>query len=58
VFLSKAWSLLIDYRLMRYNEVLLQKSNPTALGQLGSSRVNWTDAITLGLGFMFGFGGK
>jgi outer membrane beta-barrel protein len=58
VFLSKQWSLLIDYRLMRYGETLLQKSNPAALGQLGSSRTNWTDAITLGLGFMFGIGGK
>src|SRR5579885_3286670 len=54
VFLSKAWSLLIDYRLMRYDEVLLQKSNPSNPNQLGTSRTNWTDAITLGLSFMFG----
>jgi outer membrane beta-barrel protein len=58
VFLSKTLSLLIDYRLMRYNEVLLQKSNPAAPNTLGESRTNWTDAITLGFSFMFGFGGK
>ena len=44
-------------RLMRYNEDLLQKSDPANLGRIASSRVNWTNAITLGLSFMFGFGG-
>jgi outer membrane beta-barrel protein len=58
VFLSKALTLLIDYRLMTYNEVLLRKSNPANPGALGITRRNWTNAITLGLSFMFGFSGE
>ncbi|MGK5084937.1 outer membrane beta-barrel domain-containing protein [Bdellovibrionota bacterium FG-1] len=54
-FLTRVISLRADYRLMRYNEAILQKAgspsspNGTPLGD----RTNWTNSITIGLDFLF-----
>ena len=53
VFLSKLISLRVDYRLMRYNETLINKANGS--NTLGDNRVNWTNAITVGVSLLFGF---
>lgn len=53
-FLSKMISVRIDYRLMHYNEQLLNKESSTYT--LGDTRANWTNAITLGVSFLIGFG--
>lgn len=54
VYLSKSTSLMIDYRLMRYNEDIIEKVKPKTLGQVQGNRTNWSNAITIGLSFLFG----
>ena len=57
IYLSKVAALRLDYRLMRYNEnILEQHSLVVGLGKVIASRVNFTDALTLGVSFFFGFG--
>ena len=62
VFLNKNMSIKLDYRLMEYTELLLDKISvgPNA-GKpiLGNPyRVNWTHSIVIGVDFLFGIGGK
>lgn len=52
VYLSKMISLRVDYRLMRYNETLVEKVITPKLGEVLGSRVNWTNSITLGVDFL------
>lgn len=53
-FLGKASFLAIDYRLMHYHESIPQKVIPTQIGQTVGTRENFSNVITLGIGFMFG----
>ncbi len=59
-FLTRVTTLRLDYRLMHYNETILQKvgsassPNGTPLG----SRSNWSNTITLGVNFFFNLFGK
>jgi outer membrane beta-barrel protein len=53
VFLTKNLSLRIDYRLMRFQERLVNKASGDY--SLGASRANWTNSVTLGVSFLFGF---
>lgn len=53
-FLSKTSFLNVDYRLVHYNETIVQKVIPTQLGQVIGTRANWSNVITLGVGFLFG----
>jgi len=55
-YLSKTTSLIFDYRLMHYNETLLNKIEPTEYGQAAGNRSNWTNVFSIGLGFLFGSG--
>lgn len=53
VFLTKVVSVRVDYRLMHYEETLLNKiAGPPY--SLGATRANWTNAITLGVSFLLG----
>ena len=52
IYLGKSFSLLIDYRLMHYKEELLERVVPTRLGQSLGKRDNWSNAITIGIGFL------
>lgn len=51
IHLNQHMALHLDYRIMRYNEVI--KSKGTNRGAIVGERVNTTDAITLGIDFMF-----
>jgi outer membrane beta-barrel protein len=53
-FLSKSTFINFDYRLMHYHETIIQKVIPTQLGQPVGTRENWSNVLTLGVGFMFG----
>ncbi len=52
VYLSQHWALDIDYRIMRYNEAI-QSSNPSLHSAVVGNRVNSSDAINLGISFLF-----
>ena len=54
-YLSKNISLRFDYRIMHYNENIIEKVVPTKLGEIRGERSNWTNTVTLGLDFLFGF---
>ncbi|MEK6705956.1 MAG: outer membrane beta-barrel domain-containing protein [Bdellovibrionota bacterium] len=54
IFLSQSVSLRVDYRAMRYTETIIEKVITPKLGQPIGQRVNWTNAVTLGLDFLFG----
>ena len=54
IYLSKAVSFVVDYRLMAYHENILEKVIPTKLGQVVDERVNWTSALTLGVSILLG----
>jgi outer membrane beta-barrel protein len=54
VYLSDHFSLLVDYRLMRYNEYLVQRTIPSRLGERVGPRSNTTHSLTLGISFLFG----
>ena len=57
VYVADAVSIRLDYRLMAYREDIREKVIPTKIGQTVGTRWNWTNAITLGVTYMFGFGG-
>lgn len=56
-YISRFLSMRMDYRLMFYNEIIVEKEIPTKLGQPLGERMNWSHTINLGVDFMFG-GGK
>lgn len=57
IYLSKVFALRLDYRLMRYQEDILEQHRPAPLlGTVVANRVNFTDAITLGISAFLGFG--
>jgi outer membrane beta-barrel protein len=57
-FLSKKTSIVVDYRIMHYQDTLLNKITPQGFGTpiAGDVRSNWTNAISIGVGFLFGSG--
>lgn len=55
-YLSKYFTLRIDYRMNYYNETILEKQIVTKLGQPTGNRDNWSNVITLGVSFLFGSG--
>lgn len=52
-YLSKTISVKLDYRLQFYRENIIEKQVVTQLGQSRGLRDNWSNTITIGLGFMF-----
>jgi outer membrane beta-barrel protein len=52
-YLSKTISVKLDYRLQYYKENIIEKQVITQLGQSRGTRDNWSNTITIGLGFMF-----
>ncbi len=54
VYLNKFLSLNVDYRLMYYNETIKEKEIPEKIGHDVGTRANWTNAITIGVGFLIG----
>ncbi len=52
-FLSKRASLRVDYRLMLYNENIVEKVITPQIGQTVGTRVNYSNAITAGVDFFF-----
>lgn len=52
IHLNQFMVLNLDYRIMRYHETILSKK-PTSLGQKVGERDNSTDAVTLGVSFLF-----
>jgi outer membrane beta-barrel protein len=57
-FLGKASFVNVDYRLMHYQETILQQVVPTQLGDPVGTRQNFSNVITVGFGFLFGSGAK
>ncbi len=51
-FLNKNFSIRMDYRLMYYNETILEKVVPTQIGQSKGDRANWNNVIMFGLSIM------
>lgn len=56
IFLNRALSLRVDYRLQRYDEKIIEKVITPKLGQVVGERTNWTNTISLGVHFFFGGG--
>lgn len=54
VYLSQAFSLRLDYRLMAYREQLVEKVITTRLGESIGHRINYSNLLTLGVTFLFG----
>ncbi|MCM0606405.1 MAG: outer membrane beta-barrel domain-containing protein [Xanthomonadaceae bacterium] len=52
-FLSKHWSLKIDYKLLSYNENIIEKINPATQGSIAGNRQNFSHTINLGVDFLF-----
>jgi outer membrane beta-barrel protein len=57
-YLNKFMTFKIDYRLQRYNEVILEKEITTKLGQPQGTRSNFSNVITIGLTFLIGKSGN
>jgi outer membrane beta-barrel protein len=55
-FLSKRTSIIVDYRIMHYRDTLLDKIDVADFGNPVGTRSNWTNAISIGVGFLFGSG--
>ena len=58
VFLSNSFAIRVDYRLMMYNETILQQVVTPTLGQPIGNDLNLTHSISLGVDFFFGGGKK
>ncbi|MGZ3697677.1 MAG: outer membrane beta-barrel domain-containing protein [Bdellovibrionota bacterium] len=54
IYAAKFFAVRVDYRLMLYNETILEKVIPTKLGQVVGQRLNWSNAITIGADFFLG----
>lgn len=54
IYLSKRTSLKIDYRMMAYNEKILEKVVTPLLYREQGSRMNYTNAITFGISILLG----
>ena len=57
-FLGKSTFLNVDYRFVHYHETIVQQVIPTQIGQPVGTRENYSNVITLGIGFLFGGGAK
>ena len=53
-YITQNFSLRLDYRLMFYEETIVEKVIPTRLGQPIGVRSNFSNNVTLGVDFMFG----
>jgi outer membrane beta-barrel protein len=57
-YVSKNTSIIFDYRLMHYNNLLINKTDPANSGFLesipGSNTSSWSNVFTLGFGILFG----
>ncbi|OFZ78767.1 MAG: hypothetical protein A2583_09865 [Bdellovibrionales bacterium RIFOXYD1_FULL_53_11] len=56
VYLSKYFSLKVDYRLMRYSETIIERVITTKIGKPVGTRTNWTNEVTLGVTLLWGPG--
>jgi outer membrane beta-barrel protein len=54
IYLNQWSSIRVDYRMMRYDERIKEKETTPILGQDVGGRTNWTNAITIGVDFLFG----
>ncbi len=54
IYLTKSLALRVDYRLMLYNETIIEQVIPTKLGQPVGNRLNFTNSITVGVDFLWG----
>jgi len=55
-YLSSFFSLRIDYRLMRYEETIIEKVITPKLGKPVGNRINWSNSITVGITLLWGPG--
>lgn len=53
-FLSKYFSLKVDYRMLVYHEDIPEKQITNKLGTIAGSRTNFSHNVTLGIDFLFG----
>lgn len=53
IFLSNSFSIDLDYRLMRYNETIVNKVPSIPNPNLPTTRTNWSNVVMLGIGLMF-----
>ncbi len=56
IYITKSASIRIDYRLLRFNERIIEKVITPRLGQLVGERVNFGNSVTLGVTILFGLG--
>lgn len=57
-YLSRLMSLRFDYRLMPYNENIIEQNITAKLGQIKGQRINYSNSVSLGIDFLFGSDGK
>ncbi|MEK7689790.1 MAG: outer membrane beta-barrel domain-containing protein [Bdellovibrionota bacterium] len=55
LYLAKFLALRLDYRLSYFRESILQKADPSLPREVVANRHNFSNTITLGLSFLFGF---
>jgi hypothetical protein len=55
-YIGQRTSIIFDYRLMHYNNLLINKITPDGYGQPipGSNTSSWSNVFTLGFGILFG----
>jgi outer membrane beta-barrel protein len=55
-YIGQSTSIIFDYRLMHYNNLLINKITPDGYGQPipGSNTSSWSNVFTLGFGILFG----
>ncbi len=58
IFLSRLVSLQVDWRLTPYHEDVLEQVIVSKLGQVASSRVNWSNTVTVGVTLLLGGPGE
>jgi hypothetical protein len=60
VYVGGRFAVRVDYRLLRYNENIVEKVITPRLGQIVGQRTNYSNSITLGASMLFDFpgGGK
>jgi len=54
VYLSRFFSLRVDYRLLGYSERIIEKVVTRRIGEVVGNRLNWNNSITLGVTFFVG----
>ena len=58
IYLTQRISIRLDYRLQIYNDTIVEKVQPSRIGQVNGTRTNYSNTITLGVDFLIDPFGK